>query len=1267
MIKPSDSPTSEDTTSREEELPSFEEFSQLFLQEFGTPKLSTIADENQLLTETFKQFHPVKAASTFAGLLLKKQLQSNCLRLEVLIHLALTFCEGSKSPPAQFICHAFKAIGDGTCGQLEDPAEDVFVSIVYSSRGNYRILEGIWESSGFFLQRFLNIVERLPDTGNLDRFKNSIHALLKLSDSLCERANLARYDLGEPLSDVDLPRKVAAKLADARRIVRFTREDIFRANIEIKDLAPFVFNPRNREALLDQKITNTDLERRPISLDGDDLVFLLPTAVSAAIRRFVVEVLGAGPNREQLLRALTSEYSRTLSETPLFGDTRSGPVIFTSTTAGILSSTVLKVDVGRYLCLVFFLDTLDGFDEDKFTGTYRTLADMADAIDSHVASATEAAQCNPDFINGIVLLVGCGVGRGASIALNERNRPGWRFDSISAPDLCTLSWTPQMKPLNLWRIYAAKDKLSGRGIELQNANGLLNLFAWSRSLEGHLVPHASIPIEMVLGGGTVMITQNALLELRHEVAIAWDTHAEQDEDGHWNLVRKEGPPHYFKEDGRHPIYATIGGKWARHPRGLCISNRRTWWFELVPNEAMPGSVSYERWKMLGTWIRRAAVALDRHFLSLPHGPILWRCNFAVPEEAQYLDMKVGTAEDACSAVKWTVNHASRIISFEVSQGFNRALFNSENVAEAALISALVHGVAELAGIARSSYDHAGLTAGIVASPEARQTHIFVARSYLDYMEALADTRPITINKYDDAELKLGLGWRIRDPADGPEIEGKAACNTFLNCLVADLEEELCSAVRQYGRRSLIEALLFNCESANWHRAHWKKTASAVLALREEKEATLHSMGRHEFKLNGVLQASRILMEMAICESPQDGKLAPGNLDLSRLMACAATLFHLGGWSDAIRWDAMEPTLIVRPLGDVHANKDFIDNIAEKFADAASAVRFRHAAESYAKNLEERPFSTETADDMEGVFLSAWVSEFGANLHEFRRFIDELEDFGIREQKPVLYVPRSRLVELIQDHNAGDAIVRTLTLQPRASWRNIPEGYDDKDRQPWRFRRQLSVVRRPMLQINCEADPMVLVAPGMVRESFAYTVSNYHDGNFPDWQLGPAMRSFVGHSRRKRGHDFNIAVAERLKQLGWQVEHELELTKLFGRNLGRNWGDVDVFAWNSSIQRILVIECKDVHFRKTYGEMAEQLSDFRGDIRSNGKPDMLRKHLNRIDQVRENLEAVRKFTQMPLATSIESHLVFKNPVPMLYAARHIEKQVRVSAFDALHQI
>ena len=65
--------------------------------------------------------------------------------------------------------------------------------------------------------------------------------------------------------------------------------------------------------------------------------------------------------------------------------------------------------------------------------------------------------------------------------------------------------------------------------------------------------------------------------------------------------------------------------------------------------------------------------------------------------------------------------------------------------------------------------------------------------------------------------------------------------------------------------------------------------------------------------------------------------------------------------------------------------------------------------------------------------------------------------------------------------------------------------------------------------------------------------------------------------------------------------------------------------------------------------------------------MLRKHLDRVARVQEEIEAVRDYVGMPDAPMIESHLVFRNPVPMQHAANSIGKQVHISVFDDLDRI
>src|SRR5581483_2877075 len=154
------------------------------------------------------------------------------------------------------------------------------------------------------------------------------------------------------------------------------------------------------------------------------------------------------------------------------------------------------------------------------------------------------------------------------------------------------------------------------------------------------------------------------------------------------------------------------------------------------------------------------------------------------------------------------------------------------------------------------------------------------------------------------------------------------------------------------------------------------------------------------------------------------------------------------------------------------------------------------------------------------------------------------------------------------------------------------------------------------------DPAILVAPGLLREGFLYSIDNYYRGTFPQSQLKPLMRSWRGQTSGVRGTAFNGQVAARLTELGWNAKPDINMSAILGKAF-KALGDVDVLAW-SDAGRVLLIECKDLLFGKTMGEIADQLADFRGLPRSDGRPDDLLKHLRRMDAIRGSSGSLAKF-------------------------------------------
>lgn len=588
-----------------------------------------------------------------------------------------------------------------------------------------------------------------------------------------------------------------------------------------------------------------------------------------------------------------------------------------------------------------------------------------------------------------------------------------------------------------------------------------------------------------------------------------------------------------------------------------------------------------------------------------------------------------------------------------------------------MVAAFVEATAEFAGESLNMSARERLVDEIVPSPHARQQHAFANPTYRDYVRSSLPKRPIVIDEIDDATSRLGLGWEARRRDDGPWIRGKSECIEFLNRLVRILEDKLVTTLCDFDRRAMIGMILRNHEAAAIDRDHWRRTAAANLALHDDKASARDVVARRDFKLSAVFQTSRVLIEFAVCECPLAGGRRPGALDLSQLMTIASEIFNIGGWSDAIRWDLMEPRLRITPLGDVHANLQFIDNIVEPFSLAAADSRLDEAVKDYPKNVEQPDPPALDAAEFEPEFSTAFEEQLGASFDQMRIFVEFVEDLGVRADRAVLTLPRSSLLQPKTDlgelsEEVACRLVDNLSLKTRPDWRATPANYDDRDRHPWRFRRRLTVLRKPLIQIDDIVDPTILVAPGIVREAFAYMAANYHAGNFPDYQLSPAMRLWAGRAADRRGSRFASDVAKSLESLGWQTEVEIKITKLLGQGFARDYGDVDVLAWKPLSDRVLVIECKDVQFRKTYGEVAEQLSEFRGELRANGKPDYLMLHLNRMELLGNHLSAVGKYLKLS-TPNIESHIIFRNPVPMTYALDRLRERVAVHLYDSLASI
>ena len=194
------------------------------------------------------------------------------------------------------------------------------------------------------------------------------------------------------------------------------------------------------------------------------------------------------------------------------------------------------------------------------------------------------------------------------------------------------------------------------------------------------------------------------------------------------------------------------------------------------------------------------------------------------------------------------------------------------------------------------------------------------------------------------------------------------------------------------------------------------------------------------------------------------------------------------------------------------------------------------------------------------------------------------------------------------------------------------------------------MNRPLLKTEKDGEGVFVLVPGLISEAIKHLFGLYYDGALPANQIqSDQMLAWkdeeVGNARAKQ---FEQDMAELVKKhSSLEFLTSITIPRLIQSSLERNFGDIDILTWSAQTGVVYVIECKDFFERKTPGEMGELLSNFRGGYDKKDKPDLLRKHLDRVELMRNHHVKVAGSLGLDKITKIEPILLFRKPVPMMY--------------------
>lgn len=597
-----------------------------------------------------------------------------------------------------------------------------------------------------------------------------------------------------------------------------------------------------------------------------------------------------------------------------------------------------------------------------------------------------------------------------------------------------------------------------------------------------------------------------------------------------------------------------------------------------------------------------------------------------------LVLKLSSPESWRSPSSWSQSEPAVRISpraggfdFEITETFGALLQEVDNLAERELVAALLGGP-----FAVQAVDLPEVLNQVAPVGPKRMLNSF-DQSQAPDMWAEGLPRPMTGHAQITAQLLDDLGAWLRSPSGGNlptgSFEGKDrvdALNASVKYLFTRLEREIVN----YEPRGLLEYLIAQNESLLHHARFLNTVLRARIACFGENSEAATDLVEERKTSSSAQRANRFLIEY-VAARPPTGTEQLQTRDYYGLLSIAREITERGTASDFLHHGLADFEVSILESGRLGVERNHpIHRAMETYAVNSGSRSVREAqtddlVESTANGLDTFDF-----DEFLATSAEAAQAEFGFTFDELREVCGGLLDRGVADQ--VNRVDRTLAIAEISTSRGlkSETVERVLdkiTLSPRTSFMSI--GYDAV---PWRFNRDMSYVRRPVVR---QGSDLVFGFRTLYRLG-SYWVDNLLSGRLQGRAETDEMVKFISRIRRRINDRFAERVADKLNRLGFTTRLSV---KKFGRKRvadpdGNDIGDIDVLAFHHASNTFVAVEAKDFEIARTPVEIANEIEKlFQG---KDGKRSTVELHSRRIDWLRKNAVTAADNLGLPAGTQVK---------------------------------
>jgi hypothetical protein len=472
------------------------------------------------------------------------------------------------------------------------------------------------------------------------------------------------------------------------------------------------------------------------------------------------------------------------------------------------------------------------------------------------------------------------------------------------------------------------------------------------------------------------------------------------------------------------------------------------------------------------------------------------------------------------------------------------------------------------------------------------------------------------------------------------------CDDLINSLTIQLRNRIC----QYDSKILLSQLMLRHEALLQKNGFKDIGLTARLECFSKYDDIVQEYKDFNSKLIKASHSVRCLIEYIVSE-PYSGIKKVNDDDTDFLLALMSELIFYGTVKDSLKFGIDNPDMGILPSGRIGMNHDFYENVILKYSESVTFDEIEKSKESFSNHFKSVNINNNEIKSSNLYYEeidNAFENDIGIAFSKISVILIFLTNYCFDNKNSIYHCTELEFFQILSDKSnltekEIKAFIGFMAIETRGKM-EIPKNLNEyPEIYPWRYNREYSYVRRPILKLKTKDNSFLIYWSA---RHLDVAMENLHaifkDGILKVNKEYKEITKLILERNNIKGIEFRNKVYSWLTEnTSLQViKHEVKIRKSTFSNADRDYGDIDILAFDLKNLIIYSVECKNT-------KQVKIMYDFSSDIK-NYLTRQLPKHITRGTWLKENLQQVSEKFNLDLSKfEVKSIVISSYQLPIKF--------------------